>query len=71
MKRANNAYRIQIIKEVALRKQRESMTDPMAKYINQIIEERPSQALDVERNQRFAGAHFDENAGGWVSDNWK
>ncbi|AUI85833.1 hypothetical protein BS333_05270 [Vibrio azureus] len=70
MKRASNSYRLQLIKEIVTRKDQESCTDPMANYIHQLLDERPSSLAEVEKNQRFAGNHFDENAGGWVSDEW-
>ncbi|MGR5238060.1 hypothetical protein [Vibrio alfacsensis] len=70
MKRSSNSYRLQLIKEVVTRRERESCTDPMAKYIHQLMEERPNYKLEVEQNHRFAGSHFDEQAGGWVSDLW-
>jgi hypothetical protein len=34
------------------------------------MDEHPTSKLDVELNHRFAGNHFDEQAGGWVSDTW-
>ena len=70
MKRASNSYRLQIIKEVVTRREREACTDPMARYIHQMMDELHTSKLDVEQNHRFAGSHFDEQAGGWVSDQW-
>ncbi|GEM76921.1 hypothetical protein [Vibrio sagamiensis] len=71
MKRASNSYRLQLIKEIVTRsEQQEACIDPMASYIHQLLEERPSTFLEVEKNQRFAGNHFDEHAGGWISDQW-
>ncbi len=70
MKRASKSYRLEIIKEVVARREREACTDPMAKYIHQIMDERPASKLEVELNHRFAGNHFDEQAGGWISDTW-
>ncbi|CAM2968924.1 hypothetical protein QTO01_10095 [Vibrio mytili] len=70
MKRASKSYRLQMIKEVVTRRERNACTDPMAKYIHQIMDEHPNNKSDAEFNHRFAGSHFDEQAGGWVSDNW-
>ncbi|TOH42124.1 hypothetical protein CGI16_08915 [Vibrio parahaemolyticus] len=70
MKRASNSYRLQMIKEVVIRREREACTDPMARYIHQLMDELPTSKLEVELNHRFAGNHFDEQAGGWVSDRW-
>ncbi|BCN24388.1 hypothetical protein [Vibrio alfacsensis] len=70
MKRASNSYRLQMIKEVVTRREREASSDPMAKYIHQLMDERPTSTLEVEQNHRFSGCHFDEQAGGWVSDLW-
>ncbi|MFN1532012.1 hypothetical protein [Vibrio jasicida] len=70
MKRASNSYRLQLIKEVVTRREREACADPMANYIHQLMDELPTSRLEVEQNHRFAGSHFDEQAGGWVSDQW-
>lgn len=70
MKRASNSYRLQLIKEVATRRERLSCGDPMASYIQHLIDTNPESESGVEHNQRFSGNHFDENAGGWVSDRW-
>ncbi len=70
MKRASKSYRLELIKEVVVRREREACTDPMAKYIHRLMDERPTSKLEVEHNHRFAGSHFDEQAGGWVSDTW-
>ncbi|MCL9782036.1 hypothetical protein M9194_11425 [Vibrio sp. S4M6] len=69
MKRASSSYRLQLIKEVASRKQQNS-NDPMANYIHQLLSEKADHNDNVELNNRFAGNHFDENAGGWISDIW-
>ncbi|MDA0147818.1 hypothetical protein [Vibrio sp. LaRot3] len=70
MKRASNSYRLQIIKEVATRQQRLQSGDPMANHIQKLIDSEPECEKSIERNHRFSGCHFDENAGGWVSDQW-
>ncbi|WP_295894340.1 hypothetical protein [uncultured Vibrio sp.] len=70
MKRASTAYRLQLIKEVATKKQREMSNDAMANYIHDLLDDRPHLEENVERNHRFSGSHFDESAGGWVSDHW-
>ncbi|MDN3681166.1 hypothetical protein QWZ04_12620 [Vibrio tapetis subsp. quintayensis] len=70
MKRASSTYRLQLIKEVAIRNQRLHSNDPMASYIQHLIDHKPEQEEHAERNQRFSGCHFDEGVGGWVSDSW-
>ncbi|MDA0127761.1 hypothetical protein OH458_06690 [Vibrio sp. MarTm2] len=70
MKRASNSYRLQLIKEVATRRERLSCGDPMANYIQSLIDARPEVDNTIEKNHRFSGNHFDETAGGWVSDRW-
>ncbi|WP_162046587.1 hypothetical protein [Vibrio taketomensis] len=70
MKRASNSYRLQIIKEVAVRQERLHSGDPLAAYIQHLLDERPDVEKNSEHNQRFSGCHFDDNAGGWVSDKW-
>jgi len=69
VKRASNSYRLQLIKEVATRRQQQLSHDPMADYIHQLLEDRPQFEHHSEQH-RFAGNHFDEHAGGWVSDKW-
>jgi hypothetical protein len=70
MKRASNSYRLQIIKEVATRQQRLKSGDPMVSYIQHVLDEQPTREMHNEVSQRFSGCHFDEHAGGWVSDRW-
>jgi ABC-type oligopeptide transport system ATPase subunit len=71
MKRVNKNYRMQLIKEVASRKERERINDPMAKYIHTLLEEKPELDNIVEFKQEFSGNFFDESAGGWVSKTWQ
>ncbi|NOH81590.1 hypothetical protein F0231_17770 [Vibrio sp. RE86] len=70
MKRASNSYRLQVIKEVATRQERLKSGDPMASYIQHLIDDKSHDDRGNELNQRFSGSHFDESAGGWVSDHW-
>ncbi|NVJ55372.1 MAG: hypothetical protein HWE19_03335 [Vibrionaceae bacterium] len=70
MKRASNSYRLQLIKEVATRHERLQSGDPMANYIQRLIDTKPTNDQKVEQNHRFSGSHYDEHAGGWVSDHW-
>ncbi|MGR5118113.1 hypothetical protein ACPV5S_01245 [Vibrio astriarenae] len=70
MRRASTSYRLQLIKEAALKTQGVQTHDPMADYIHHLMEERPDKDSVIEANTRFSGAHFDEGAGGWVSDMW-
>ncbi|KKD00918.1 MULTISPECIES: hypothetical protein [Photobacterium] len=69
MKKANGVYRLQIIKEVATRKQLEGSKDPMANHIHQLLESRAADS-NSEENHLFSGNHFDDQAGGWVSNFW-
>ncbi len=62
---------MQVIKEVAERKVREQCNDPMARYINELIDQHPHRDNVVEFKQEFTGSYFDENAGGWVSKTWR
>ncbi|MGR5285660.1 hypothetical protein ACP3V5_10100 [Vibrio maritimus] len=71
MKKMSKAYRMQIIKEVAERKRRDQFDDPMALYINHLLDERPSIDNVVEYKQEFSGSYFDENIGGWISKTWQ
>lgn len=70
MKRASNSYRLQLIKEVATRQERLKGGDPMASYIQHLLDEKPQTDRSNEVNHRFSGNHFDERAGGWVNDRW-
>ncbi|MEZ9388917.1 hypothetical protein BCU13_022645 [Vibrio lentus] len=70
MKRASSTYRLQLIKEVATRRDRQCSNDPMANYIQNLIDNKDESDCSVERNHRFSGSHFDEHIGGWVSDHW-
>ncbi len=71
MKRATNSYRLQIIKEVAIKQERLNGGDPMAAYIQDLLDHRPPGIKkEVEFNQHFSGCHFDEQVGGWISDRW-
>jgi hypothetical protein len=42
----------------------------MASFIQHLIDDHPDLDASHEPNQRFSGCHFDEHAGGWVSDRW-
>lgn len=71
MKRTSSAYRLQLIKEVASRKQSEiAKPDAMADYIHHLLTERPEIDSKKDDQRNFSGLHFDEHAGGWVSDRW-
>jgi len=70
MKRASNSYRLQLIKEVATRQQRLKGGDPMASHIQHLLDDKGHDDSKNELNHRFSGSHFDEHAGGWVSDHW-
>ncbi|MGD8112733.1 hypothetical protein ACQEXU_01395 [Vibrio sp. TRT 21S02] len=70
MKRASNTFRLQLIKEVAVRQERLSSGDPMASYIQELLDSKPECEQNIEQNNRFVGNHFDDHAGGWVSDKW-
>ncbi|EGR4483232.1 hypothetical protein DDN36_05675 [Vibrio cholerae] len=69
MKRNSKSYRLKLIREVVTRKQQvESCSDPMARYIYEMM----TQVKDPSANEprKFAGNHFDDQVGGWVSDLW-
>lgn len=68
MKRASSTYRLQLIKEIASKTQQPH--DPMANYIHNLLTEEPERERNAELNHRFSGSHFDEHAGGWISDVW-
>ncbi|WP_087024405.1 hypothetical protein [Thaumasiovibrio subtropicus] len=68
MKKMNSSYRLQLIKEVAQRRQRITSPDEMSLHIAQILEQRESRP--PPSMTPFANSHFDEHAGGWVSDLW-
>ncbi|OAN13737.1 hypothetical protein A3K86_14340 [Photobacterium jeanii] len=70
MKKMNSAYRLQVIKEVAIRKQLAEKNDPMANHISHILEARAHRPHIVEQHQTYNGNHFDESVGGWVSNLW-
>ena len=68
MKKMNSAYRLQLIKEVALKNRLSQGCDPMASHISGILKEE-KQSADWQ-NSHYQGAHYDESVGGWVSDFW-
>jgi hypothetical protein len=70
MKRASNEYRLNLIREVALRKQSQHADDSMAKHIRDLLSHQPNTENHVEHNKHFAGCHYDEGIGGWISDKW-
>ncbi|WP_073605987.1 hypothetical protein [Vibrio aerogenes] len=73
MKRSSSTYRLQMIKEVAMKKQDATAAaspDPMADYIHQLLTEKPATKKSQDTNLSFSGKHFDEQAGGWISDQW-
>jgi hypothetical protein len=71
MKKMSKAYRMQIIKEVAERKRRDQFDDPMAVYINHLLDDHSSIDNVVEYKKEFSGSYFDENIGGWISKTWQ
>lgn len=74
MKRSSSTYRLNMIKEVAMRKQHESQAsepDPMADYIHHLLVDKPLSDKKPEAKRNFSGTHFDEKVGGWVSDRWE
>ncbi|MDW6003842.1 hypothetical protein [Vibrio mangrovi] len=70
MKRSSSTYRLQMIKEVALRKQQIQSDDPMANYIHHLLNEQPLHDKSTDYHHSFTGNHFDERIGGWISDRW-
>ncbi|MFC5077737.1 hypothetical protein VTH8203_02247 [Vibrio thalassae] len=71
MKKMSKAYRMQIIRQVAEKKRRDQFDDPMAVYINHLLDEGPKSDNVVEYKQEFSGNYFDENIGGWISKTWQ
>ncbi|WP_341664715.1 hypothetical protein [Vibrio sp.] len=71
MKRASNSYRLQLIKEIATRKERLDCGDPMASYIQELLDTKSTSESQKEQTHRFHGNHFDEQIGGWISDDWE
>ncbi|MDR9830413.1 hypothetical protein RCJ22_33045 [Vibrio sp. FNV 38] len=70
MRRASTSFRLQLIKEAAIKAQGSGNYDPMSDYIHQLMDESPETEKLYEANSRFSGTHFDEQAGGWVNDMW-
>ncbi|MBY5943966.1 hypothetical protein [Photobacterium rosenbergii] len=68
MKKMNSAYRLQIIKEVATRRRLTTGGDPMACHISKMIESNKQETNVVEKH--YTGCHYDDAAGGWVSNLW-
>ncbi|WNJ95272.1 hypothetical protein RND59_14240 [Vibrio ruber] len=70
MKHSSSTYRLNMIKEVALKQQHSPSGDPMANYIHHLLHEQPHNEKKADGNRHFTGNHFDEQVGGWVSDRW-
>ncbi|MCG7499991.1 hypothetical protein MHO82_24300 [Vibrio sp. Of7-15] len=71
MKKMNMAYRLQLIKEVARRREIEATGDAMSVHIYQLVEsQKEAVGVDYKDRTSFVGNHYDEHAGGWVSDDW-
>ena len=69
-RQVGNSVAVPMIKEVATRRDRQRSNDPMANYIQTLLDNKDESDSSVERNHRFSGNHFDEHIGGWVSDHW-
>jgi hypothetical protein len=71
MKRTSSSFRLQIIKEVALKQQKNQISDdPMANYIHHLLAEKPQTNKTKDLQHSFSGNHFDSKVGGWISDRW-
>ena len=70
MKRNSKTYRLQLIKEAVEKRERRLCSDPMVRYIQHLLEEKPKVSKEVNQGRRFVGHHYDEHIGGWVSDKW-
>ncbi|MGF1680057.1 hypothetical protein L4D09_08650 [Photobacterium makurazakiensis] len=68
MKKMNSTYRLQVIKEVAVRKQLQSQGDPMACHISDLLNSSQQNTEVVEKH--YSGCHYDDSVGGWVSNLW-
>ncbi|WP_339389149.1 hypothetical protein [Vibrio caribbeanicus] len=71
MKRTRHSYRLQLIKEAAMRQNRLSSSDQMTNYIQGLLDSKSDCDYEFQNDPRFSGCHFDDNIGGWVSNNWK
>ncbi|KAE8178176.1 hypothetical protein [Photobacterium carnosum] len=68
MKKMSSSYRLQIIKEVAQKRQMQSTDDPMVRHISELLEyhhDRP-----IKTSPTFSDNHYDDHIGGWVSNLW-
>ena len=70
MKKMNSAYRLQLIKEVAMKKRMMASGDPMAHHISQLLDSNESPLNLRSHDTHYNGTHYDERIGGWVSDLW-
>ncbi|PJC85403.1 hypothetical protein CSW98_14515 [Vibrio sp. HA2012] len=70
MKRNSKTYRLQLIKETVEKHERLSCSDPMVRFIQYLLEKKPTKVEETNQKHRFAGHHYDHHAGGWVSDKW-
>ncbi|MGR5143432.1 hypothetical protein ACQKPX_17335 [Photobacterium sp. DNB23_23_1] len=68
MKKMNSAYRLKIIKEVATRRRLTIGGDPMACHISRMIESNNQEPTIVDKH--YTDCHYDDSAGGWVSNLW-
>ncbi|MDA9556471.1 hypothetical protein N9R79_03075 [Vibrio sp.] len=67
MKRNSNSYRLQMIKNIAHKKQQEH--NPMAERIKHLLDDKTEDTESL-KDHRFPDVHFDDSAGGWVSNKW-
>ncbi|PWI34311.1 hypothetical protein DI392_04145 [Vibrio albus] len=74
MRRNSKTYRLQLIKESVKTCERRTCSDPMVRFIQQLMEKKTNKNKDNDKDMnlkhRFAGHHYDPHAGGWVSDKW-
>nr|WP_086938958.1 hypothetical protein [Thaumasiovibrio occultus] len=68
MKKMSSSYRLQIIREVAQRRKTVQSVDEMTIHIQQLLDSQRNSSLP--QSTVFEDAHYDQNAGGWVSDLW-
>ena len=54
-----------------MRQNRLSSSDQMTNYIQGLLDSKSDCDYEFQNDPRFSGCHFDDNIGGWVSNNWK
>ena len=53
-----------------MKQDRLNSSDKMANHIQDLLDSR-SACEESQSDPRFSGCYFDDNIGGWISNNWK